>query len=224
MFKRLIQWFKKLFQGLFGRKSSKKISTPVKQDVEKTAPPLLSDTDLEFLFTQLLDGVHQARGQTWAQRWLDKIEHRVSTDRWIEWLNKFEQRLLESNKSHNQLASRFVQLGELGVGEVGDTAYRIGMNLLTRVPGEPIWEYDGPDAVYQPISVENSADNSPEGEYQTVTWDELLVMLQENEQLRDQIVQDFAIEADDPQKIVEALIQQAQAMEQSSSPETELEN
>ena len=111
MFKRLIQWFKKLFQGLFGSKSSKTISTPFKQDVEKTAPPL-SDTDLEFLFTQLLDGVHQARGQTWAQRWLDKIEHRVSTERWIEWLNKFEQRLLESNKSHNQLASRFVQLGE----------------------------------------------------------------------------------------------------------------
>ena len=49
-------------------------------------------------------------------------------------------------------------------------------------------------------------------------------MLQENEELRDQIVQDFAIEADDPQKIVEALIQQAQAMEESSSQEKGVEN
>jgi hypothetical protein len=207
MLKRLVQWLKRLFRGLFGSKSSQ---TPRQQNVEKTAPPPLSDTDLEFLFTQLLDGVHQARGQAWAQNWLKKIENRVSTERWIEWLKKFEERLLASGKPHNELAARFVQLGELRVGEVGDTAYKIGMNLLTQVQGEPIWEYDGPDAVSPAMSA-----NSPEEEYQTVTWDELLVMLQENEQLRDQIVQDFAIEADDPQKIVEALIQQAQTMNQS---------
>ncbi|MFM2063681.1 MAG: hypothetical protein RLZZ507_3352 [Cyanobacteriota bacterium] len=212
MLKRVIQWLKRLFQGLFGRKYS---PTPVKKDEEKTVAPPLSDTDLEFLFTELLAGVHQARGQTWAQNWFDKIEHRVSTQRWLDWLNRFGERLLASKKPNNELAARLVQFGELGVGEVGDLAYDIGMQLLTRTQGEPIWEYDGPDAVSQLPPDENL----PEEEYQTVTWDELLVMLQENESLRQQITQDWGIETDDPQMIIQTLIHQSQAFGESAASE-----
>ncbi|MBD2293087.1 hypothetical protein H6G06_06205 [Anabaena sphaerica FACHB-251] len=210
MLKRVIQWLKRLFQGLFGSKQS-----PVKKNVEKTVAPPLSDTDLEFLFTELLAGVHQARGQAWAQNWLHKLEHRVSTQRWLDWLNRFGERLLASKKPNNELAARLVQFGELGVGEVGDLAYEIGMQLLTRTQGEPIWEYDGPDAVSEITPDENL----PEEEYQTVTWDELLVMLQENENLRQQITQDLGIETDDPQIIIQTLINQSQAFSESSPPE-----
>lgn len=199
MLKRVIQWLKRLFQGFFG---GKKVSTQVKQDMKKTVAPPLSDTDLEFLFTELLAGVHEARGQAWAQNWLHKINHRVSTQQWVDWLKRFEDKLLLSNNPHNELASRLVQLGELGVGEVGELAYNVGMQLLTRTQGEPIWEYDGPDAISPTVSDENF----PEEEYQTVTWDQLLVILEENEILRRQIVQDFAIDSDDPQQIVQALI------------------
>ncbi|MBD2135934.1 hypothetical protein H6F47_26925 [Sphaerospermopsis sp. FACHB-1094] len=212
MLKRVIQWLKKLFQGLFARKHSPK---PVQQNIEKTTAPPLSDTDLEFLFTELLAGVHQARGQAWAQNWLHKIEHRVSTQQWLDWLNHFGERLLASTKPHNELAARLVQLGELEVGEVGDLAYNIGMQLLTRTQAEPIWEYDGPDAVSPTVSEENF----PEEEYQTVTWDELLVILQENDILRQQIVQDFAIESDDPQQIIQVLINKSQTMGESAGSE-----
>ncbi|MEA5579657.1 hypothetical protein [Anabaena sp. UHCC 0451] len=212
MLKRVIQWLKKFFQGLFGRKQR---STSVTKGVERTVVAPLSDTDLEFLFTELLAGVHQARGQAWVQNWLHKIEHRVSTQRWLDWLNQFRERLLASKKPNNELAARLVQLGELDVGEVGDVAYSLGMELLTRTQGEPIWEYDGPDALSQTTADENL----PEEEYQTVTWDELLVMLQENENLRQQIAQDLAIETDDPQMIIQTLINQSQAFGESASSE-----
>ena len=42
----------------------------------------------------------------------------------------------------------------------------------------------------------------PEGEYQTVTLEELFVMLQEDENLRQQIAQQLAVETDDPQVLV----------------------
>ncbi|MBD2568893.1 hypothetical protein [Anabaena lutea] len=218
MLKRLIQWLRKFCQRLFG---SKKNPIPAKEKVDRKVAPPLTDTDLEFLFTELLAGVQQARGQAWAQNWLHKIEHRVSTERWIEWLERFGKRLLESRTPNNELAARLVYLGELGVGQIGDLAYDIGMQLLTRNQGEPIWEYDGPDTISQIISApiispapeEADDENLPEGEYQTVTLDELFVMLQQDETLRQQIAQQLEIETDDPQVIIQMLINQSQIEE-----------
>jgi hypothetical protein len=206
MLKRLIQWLKRFFQGLFGKKRQ---PITIREEV-KSAPPL-SDTDLEFLFIQLLEGVHQARGQTWAQKWLDNIEHRVSTERWLDWLKGFGEKLLASTLPNNEIAARLVQLGELGVGRVGNLAYDIGMQLLTRNQGEPIWEYDGPDNVSNHASppanqIANTMEESPEGEYQTVTLDELLTMLEQDEHLRQQLSEQLGIDTDDPQVIVQALV------------------
>ncbi|MEM7713627.1 MAG: tetratricopeptide repeat protein [Cyanobacteria bacterium P01_A01_bin.68] len=94
--------------------------------------PELTNSDLEFLFTQLLEGVHQARGQHWAQRWLQNIEHRVSEQRWLEWLGHFGNKVLASSAPNYELASRMVELGELEIGEIGDVSYDIGVQLLTR--------------------------------------------------------------------------------------------
>lgn len=86
MLRRLIQWFKNLWRSLFGGKS-----TPSHQgdNISATPPPPLTDTDLEMLFTQLLEGVYQARGEDWAQKWLYNIEHRVSTERWMTLINQY---------------------------------------------------------------------------------------------------------------------------------------
>ncbi|WP_082803687.1 MULTISPECIES: hypothetical protein [unclassified Anabaena] len=217
MLKRLVQWLKSLFQGLFGRKS-----TPVKvgNNVQQQPAPPLTDTDLEFLFTELLEGVHQARGQTWAVQWLAKIEHRIPTERWIDWLKRFGERLVASPSPNNELAARLVQLGELDIGEVGNVAYDIGMQVLTRNQGQPIWEYDGPDADSTNISSTEtfSAPEAPqEGEYQTVTLDQLFIMLQQDETLRQQIAQQLALETDDPQVIIQTLINQYHAASQSTT-------
>ncbi|MEH1887986.1 MAG: hypothetical protein V7K92_00510 [Nostoc sp.] len=226
MLKRLFQWLKKLFQSLFGGKQT---ASKSRGNVEKEPAPPLSDTDLEFLFNELLQGVHQARGEAWAQKWLHNIEHRITTEDWVKWLGRFGERLLASPTPNNEIAARLVQLGELSIGEIGDVAYSIGMQLLTRNQGEPIWEYEGPDAVNtmpsEPTApILESADvpeNLPEGEYQTVTLEQLFVMLQEDESLRQQIAQQLAVETDDPQVLVQALINQLYPAGESTVEQTE---
>lgn len=234
MLNRLLHWLFRFFQRLFGKKQTSSSSVA---DVQFEPAPPLTDTDLEFLFSELLEGVHQARGQAWALKWLDNIEHRISTQRWLEWLQRFGEKLLASPAPNNELASRMVDLGELEVGEVGDAAYDIGMRLLTRNVSEPVWEYEGPDAIKTtpPPEQTNKAteletlpkkelptdpappaelETVPEEELQTVTLDELFVMLQQDEGLRQQISQQLGIETDDPQLIVQELFNQFQAANQ----------
>lgn len=227
MLKRLFKWLKKLFGSLFGGKQT---ASKSRGNVQKEPAPPLSDTDLEFLFNELLQGVHQARGEAWARKWLHNVEHRIPTERWVEWLGRFGDRLLASPTPNNEMAARLVQLGELGIGEVGDVAYSIGMQLLTRNQGEPIWEYEGPDVVSTTLPLEPTAlvsesadppENLPEGEYQTVTLEELFVMLQEDENLRKQIAQQLAVETDDPQVLVQELISQLYPAGQSTTEQTE---
>jgi len=206
MFKRLIQWLKKFFQRLFAGKQN--LATGREEVTPEVAPPL-TDTDLEFLFTELLEGVHQVKGQAWAQKWLLNLENRVSTEQWLEWLVRFGDRLLASAKPHNELAARLVQLGELGVGEIGNLSYDIGMKVLKLNPGEPVWEYDGPDAVESnPFESANTEENLPEGEYKTVTLDELLMMLQQDENLCEQISQQLGVETQNPEEIIQVLVNQ----------------
>ena len=222
MLQRLIQWLKKFFQGLFG---GKKNPVKVEEDVQKEVPKPLDDTDLEFLFMELLEGVHQARGQVWAQKWLHNIEHRISTEQWVKWLRRFGERLLASSTPNNEIASRMLELSELGVGEVGDVAYDIGMQLLRRTGDEPIWEYDGPDteiadsfdaqAFHQQVE-EGNVGNPPQGELQTVSLEQLFAMLQDDEHLRLQMAQQLGIQTDDPQVIIQTLVNQFNAANQES--------
>ncbi|MGB3641304.1 MAG: hypothetical protein WBA39_27570 [Rivularia sp. (in: cyanobacteria)] len=218
MLKRLVQWFKKFFQGLFGKKQQSTLNRHSSSNSSPSSPPPpLNDTDLEFLFAELLQGVHQARGEAWAQKWLDNIEHRVPQERWVEWLRKFGDKLLAAQTPNNELASRLVQLGELGEGVVNGVAYDIGMRLLTRNQAEPIWEYEGPDAQVEPALGEESlvqtgqaeqAETDTEGEYQTITLEELMELMQDDVNLRAQIAQQLGIETDDPEAIVQALVNQ----------------
>lgn len=226
MLRRLVQWLKRLFQRLFGKKQT----ASIRRDVQKKPAPPLTDTDLEFLFNELLQGVQQARGQAWALKWLHNIEHRIPTERWVEWLRRFGERLLASPTPNNEIAARLVQLGELGIGEIGDVAYDIGMQMLTRNQSEPIWEYEGPDHLSMmpleetsPVITEiDGTENAPEEEYQSVTLEELFMMLQQDENLRQQMAQQLAIDTDDPQIIVDALLNQFYTAGQSTTEQTEI--
>lgn len=129
MLRRLLQRIVKFIQHLFGKQTP---STRQREIQTVSSLPELTNSDLEFLFTQLLEGVNQGRGQHWAQRWLQNIEHRVSQERWLEWLQQFGNKLLASSAPNYELASRMVELGELEIGVVGDVAYDIGVQLLTR--------------------------------------------------------------------------------------------
>lgn len=227
MLKRLVNLFKKFFQGLFGTKQQSSQNLPSSANSSPSSPPPpLNDTDLEFLFAELLEGVHQARGQAWAEKWLLNIEHRVPEQRWVEWLKKFGDKLLAAPTPNNELASRLVQLGELGIGEVSNVAYDIGMRLLTRNQAEPIWEYAGPDAAIETAQAAQASaqaqtglvqeeqlasapsDTEAEGEYQTITLEELMDLMQNDVDLRAQIAEQLGIETDDPEIIIQTLVNQ----------------
>ncbi|AKG21065.1 CHAT domain-containing protein [Calothrix sp. 336/3] len=129
MLKRLFQWLKQFYQFLLGRKQTPVLRLTTGNAVQ---PPALTNADLEFLFTELLEGVYQGRGQQWAGKYLQRMEHRISVDRWIEWLLDFGERLLTSPVPNHQLAERMMQLGQMNIGTVGDLSYDIGIRLLTR--------------------------------------------------------------------------------------------
>jgi hypothetical protein len=173
---------------------------------------------LEFLFTELITGVHQSRGQAWALKWFQNIEHRVSTERWIEWLKQFGNKLLASPAPNNEMASRLLELGELEIGEISDVAYDTGMQLLVRNQADPIIEYVGPDAEPNnntPVATEE-LEASPDGEFQTITLDQLLTLMQQDENLRQLVAQQVGVETDDPDMIIQALVAQHEAANQVS--------
>ena len=131
MFRWLLQWLNKFLQYPFG---SLRISDPQASQGNLVAdqPPELTNADLELLFNELLEGVHQARGQQWALKYLQRMEPRITVDRWIDWLLIFGDKLLASPAPNLQLGKRMVKLGELGIGEVSNLSYDIGMQLLRR--------------------------------------------------------------------------------------------
>jgi tetratricopeptide (TPR) repeat protein/CHAT domain-containing protein len=145
MLKWLIRWFNKIFKYPFGEKQTGSKQPTGERTVLQPLPEL-TDADLEFLFTQLLEGVYQARGQQWAIKYLQRMENRISLDRWIDWLLDFGERLLTSSTPNNQVAERMVQLGELGIGTIGELSYDIGIRVLTRNLGNSYWNTERQDA------------------------------------------------------------------------------
>jgi tetratricopeptide (TPR) repeat protein len=147
MLNRLVQWLTEFVKCAFGSKQKPSPRLARRQQVVQP-PPELTNADLEFLFTELLEGVYQARGQQWALKFLQRMEHRITHDRWIEWLLSFGERLLSSPAPNNPLAERMVMLGELGVGRVGELAYDIGISLLTRNLGQGYWANNSDASAY----------------------------------------------------------------------------
>jgi tetratricopeptide (TPR) repeat protein len=131
MFRWLLQRLNKFLQNPFGSLGITD-SRNSQGNLVADKPPELTNADLELLFNELLEGVHQARGQQWALKYLQRMEPRITVDRWINWLLVFGDKLLASPAPNLQLAKRMVKLGELGIGDISHLSYDIGMQLLRR--------------------------------------------------------------------------------------------
>ncbi|QLE41043.1 tetratricopeptide repeat protein [Nostoc sp. C052] len=172
MLRRISQSLKRFLKRLIASKQTTSLKGVRGRNLVGIRPEL-TNADLEQLFIQLLEGVHQARGRQWALRYLQRLENRVPAERWIDWLVMFGESLLASPTPNPLLAIQMVQLGELGVGRIGDVAYDIGIRLMQNLPteieyqdnqpqddgeitpgqeligdlGEQLWEYDEPEFV-----------------------------------------------------------------------------
>ncbi|MBD2729445.1 tetratricopeptide repeat protein [Nostoc sp. FACHB-892] len=172
MLRRISQSLKRFLKRLLESKQGNSLKGARGHNLVEVLPEL-TNADLEQLFIQLLEGVHQARGRQWALRFLQRIENRVPPERWIDWLVMFGESLLASPTPDPLLATKMVQLGELGVGRIGDVAYDIGIRLMQNLPtqieyednqtqeevettpgqelsrdlGEQLWEHDEPNVI-----------------------------------------------------------------------------
>ncbi|MDZ8078418.1 MAG: tetratricopeptide repeat protein [Nostoc sp. DcaGUA01] len=174
MLRRISQSLKRFLKRLIATKQTSSFKGARGHNLVEILPEL-TNADLEQLFIQLLEGVDQRRGRQWALRYLQRIENRIPAERWIDWLVMFGESLLASPTPNPQLAIQMVQLGELGIGRIGDVAYEIGIRLMQNLPteieteiedednqaqnlveltpgqelirelGEQLWEYDEPD-------------------------------------------------------------------------------
>lgn len=141
MLKRLFQWLKKWLQRFFGSQQTRPLNTARRYKVADSLPEL-TNADLELLFNQLLEGVYQARGRQWVLQYLQRMENRITEERWIDWLLIFGEKLLTSPAPNHQVATRMVQLGELDIGRIGELSYDIGIRLLTRNSATRYEEYE----------------------------------------------------------------------------------
>lgn len=244
MLKRIWRWLKGLFQRLFGSgtssqsssyrnrvNSSSSRSNEGMRDLE--ALPPLADSDYEYLFRQLLEGVGHGWDQQRVSRWFEGLKGRVTEADWVAWLRRFGERVLASPAPNDELAMRLVHLADQAqstpaLQELGNLAYDIGRQLLNRDSSGAIWEYEGPDGSATESFLdlatleqegEQTNQEAPAGE--TITLDELLVRLQQDPNLLQLIAQQLGIETNEPQVIIQELINQFTASSQSANDEAE---
>jgi CHAT domain-containing protein/tetratricopeptide (TPR) repeat protein len=123
------RWLKSYLRRLEIIKKQPVPSIPESQG-QKRRLQQLSDTEYESKFLQLLSEIDSGWSRGRVKGFLDG--NNINQDGLIEWLQRFGARLLESGEPNHELGQRMVQLGELGYGELGETARSIGMELLTR--------------------------------------------------------------------------------------------
>ena len=138
-----------------------------KSDAISSAPNSgLSDTDYEFLFNQLLEGISHG----WHDRRIVKFFHQLgdrgSQADWVAWLERLRSKLLKLPvQSKRHLGTMMIRLGELTqsaseVNQIGGASHRIGRELLFGNVTVEIWEYAGPDLLFNSQSIENERELS----------------------------------------------------------------
>lgn len=214
MLRRIWQRIVQLFRRLFGSdKSSRTNRTARRKPVHSSftpeqkkpeAPKPLENSDYEFLFMQLLEGVGHGWQQSRVLKFVAELEGRTTEEKWVAWLRGFGDRLLASPAPNQDLAIRMLQLGAVGCGQLGELAGEIASRLL---------EKGNKPYLLQPVqtNLELSEVTPIDSNYemgiepQQISLDELWQMLQEDTGLAEQMADLFQLESNDPQSIIQAI-------------------
>jgi hypothetical protein len=170
MLKKIWQSFMRWVRKTFGKGTTKTLAE--RRAAIAELPPL-DDTDREYLFMQLLEGVAHGWQQPRVVAFFNKIKQRVRKSEWLEWLDRFGTNLIDAPVPNYELAGRMVQLSQLDCGEIGNLAGDYGIKLLERQAAEnsgmlPIIEFSGADEE-NPFGI--SYGGAIEGN--NVDWDEI---------------------------------------------------
>ncbi|MEG4517582.1 MULTISPECIES: tetratricopeptide repeat protein [unclassified Microcoleus] len=136
MLNKILQFFKRLFQRIFGA------PTPPTPPGNTAIRPTLTDAEYESKFMEMLEGVNAGWSRGDVAGFL--IAKRLKDGEFAAWLRRFGKRLLEGEHdetaatdavaSLQELAQRLVLLGRIGSGELSEVARQIGREILTRFP------------------------------------------------------------------------------------------
>ncbi|MEA5536212.1 tetratricopeptide repeat protein [Crocosphaera sp. XPORK-15E] len=240
LLKRIWQWIKQFLGQFF---ASSPLASGRYQNGETSAKLPLTDTDYEFLFSQLLDGVAHGWHEGRILKYFEDLGERGKAKLWVDWLERFGQKALASSAPNLQLAARMMRLGELAqsfqaIEPIGQTAYEIGRKLYTRESDSTVWEYEGPDHFVTdimetqitppslgnglpPVMPSQSSTEEPEVETLTLTLEELATRLDQDQEFAAQLAQQFGLDSTQPQAIIDAIIRQSETQQ---SPENSQEN
>jgi hypothetical protein len=221
MFRKLWQWLKSL-GGIFSPRTElpklEAIASPQENSSthhssQNNSSPELNDSDYEFLFSQVLEGVAHGWQAPRIQQFFEQTQDRITLTQWVNWLIKFGQKAVNSPSSDRELARRLDLLARQtqylpGIMEIGAASLAISQQLLRQTPQEEVWEYDGPDL---------AADaTSSQPEPVVFTLEELHAKLKEDTNFRQAIAQQMGIESDDPMVILQAVTHQIMQQQKSN--------
>ncbi|NEP46571.1 MAG: hypothetical protein F6K35_48210, partial [Okeania sp. SIO2H7] len=102
MFNKIWQWIKNFFQRLFGGSSSDRPRTNQTSENPQSPPPL-TDTDYDFLFNELLEGIARGWTQDRILQFFEGLGERGNPAGWKDWLRRFGDRLMASRAPNVQL-------------------------------------------------------------------------------------------------------------------------
>ncbi|MDE5068730.1 MAG: tetratricopeptide repeat protein [Trichodesmium sp. St4_bin8_1] len=205
MFRRIWQWLKSLWGNFLGLFSRPQIKPTDPKPLSESLPPL-TDTDYDFLFGQLLEGIAQGWYPERVKNFFDDLGERGKPESWLEWLQRFGKRLLASPKPNDELAQRMVRFAHLtqtlpSLHTLADLANNIGTELLSRDNSGAIWEYDGPDSSFSPPPQASLGENQENEDLEN-----LVVKLQENPNLLATVAQQLGIQTSDPRVVIQAMV------------------
>ncbi|NES68837.1 MAG: hypothetical protein F6K24_28235 [Okeania sp. SIO2D1] len=208
MLHRIWQWLKNLWTKLLGLFSQSRLDVSENTQPTSESLPPLTDTDYDFLFGQLLEGVAQGWQSERVQKFFDELGERGKPELWQEWLQPFGERLLVSPKPNDELAQRMVGFAELtrslpSLQSLGAMANNIGTQLLSRDDSGAIWEYDGPDVGVSPPPQTFMSEEKDDD-----AMSELVLKLQENPNLLATVAQQLGVQTSDPRVVIEAMVSQ----------------
>jgi len=214
LFKEIWQWIKRFFGQFIGGSGS--LSPSQRRKIEQNQEVVaLTDTDYEFLFNQLLEGISHGWHEGRVLKFFDQLQERGKARSWVGWLERFGEKVLASPAPNLPLATRMMRFGELAqsfpkIEPIGHQAYLIGRQLYARETAEnEVWEYSGPDVELMDIdSLEFPTEESHGQQVNTYTVEELTAQLQTDRALAASLAEQLGLDSSDPTAIVSALMKQ----------------
>lgn len=207
IWQRLVQFLQRLFGR--GRSARSKSSAPAAKQLQTLKP--LDNSDYEFLFMQLLEGVAHGWQQHRILKFFADLEGRATEASWVEWLRGFGERLLASAAPNQELAIRMLTLEQIGCGEIGEMAGIIGSELLQRQQAPQQSEVDLNPSLF--VSLQEGEEM--ETQTQAITLDQLWELLQQDPNLVQQLADLLQIDTNDPQVVMDAIVNQASGATQA---------